>query len=290
MKKLILILGIVILVLFNFGCTKNSGTEPEVVEYHKGTNGLEINIINNLPPDEIFKGNTFVIAIELENSGAFDIESGSVTINHDPKYISVSEPKRNFNIKGRQPGYPNGEKKVIDFQCENIGTRESSEETVISFTASAKYNYKTEASAKVCINSDIYDLIKNDDVCEVKSVSLSGGQGAPVAVTLIDEAISRSEYEYKVSFLFHISNKGSGRVIGPVKIKEAQLSNENLNCMQKEFKFDKNEETIIECSITLEDLRGSYLAPLSLVLEYEYETFKDHHFKVIDLLVKAKKI
>ncbi len=75
MRKTALIL-IMILVLFSFGCQqRGSRTGPEVVEYHKGTMGLDVEIVKNLPPSEIIQGNDFVIALELRNKGAHCPES-----------------------------------------------------------------------------------------------------------------------------------------------------------------------------------------------------------------------
>ena len=73
-KKTILFMAILIL-LFSLGCRRQSGIDPGVIEYHKGTDGLKMEFVKNLPPDEIIEGNEFVIGLELRNKGAADIES-----------------------------------------------------------------------------------------------------------------------------------------------------------------------------------------------------------------------
>jgi hypothetical protein len=289
-KKLILIIVIFSLVLFGFGCKKRPGIGPEAVEYHTGTKGLEISAIKNLPPQEIWKGNTFIVGIEIRNSGAYDIEEGRLAISgFDPEYISILEPQTTFGLKGKQPGYPEGEVQLLNFKVQNTEIRKGSEELVSSFTVNAQYHYETKASTHMCIDPDIYNLIKTK-VCEIATVNLREGQGAPVAITSIDETISPNGLDYDISFLIHVSNKGNGFVMNKkIKVKEAKLSNQEVKCMEDIY-FKEKEDNLIECSITLREVRGAYLAPFTITLEYDYETSVDKKFKVVDLLVKAKKI
>ena len=288
--KLIFIIGLFVLVLLSFGCKKQDGLGIEVLEYNTGTNGLEITAIKNLPPEEIWKGNTFVVGIEIRNSGAFDIEDGKLAISgFDPEYISIQEPQTSFSLKGKQPGYPEGDVEILNFQVQNTEIREGSEELVSSFTVNAQYHYETEASTQVCIDPDIYNTLKIK-TCEIGTITLKGGQGAPVAITSIDETMSPAGLDYEVFFLIHASNKGNGNVMNKkIKVKEARLSNQMISCVD-EIDFDNKGDNLIQCSANLTDLRGAYLAPFSITLEYDYETSVDKRFKVVDLIVKAKKI
>ena len=290
MKK-ILLLGLLVLVLFTFGCIKQPGPGPEVVNYHTGKNGIEITAINNLPPKEAWVGNTFVVGIEIKNSGAFDIEQGKLSVSgFDPDYIEIQEPQRNFILKGKQAGYPEGERNIINFNVKNIGIREGSEEIVSSFTIRAQYPYQTETSTEVCINPDIYNAVKTKHICEVQSQTFRSGQGAPVSITSIDQTISPIDLDYEISFLIHVQNKGDGRVLNnKLKVKEAKLSDQAVQCT-KEIQFDNHQDNLIKCSIILKEVRGAYLAPFTIKLEYDYENVVDKKFKIVDLLLKAKKI
>lgn len=288
MKKIILLISIV-LILSSMGCVSDKRIGPEEINYHSGNKGLEMNIIKNLPPDEIIKENSFVIAVELVNSGAFDINEGKITFNYDSKYLSIGDQQRTFNLNGKQQGYPEGERKVMNFQAKNIGTREASEETPISFTVSAQYHYETSAYAEVCINPDIYSVVKTKDICDIKTISLNKGQGAPVAVTSIEQVPSPTNEGLELSFLIHISNKDDGEVIDKLKIKNALLSNQKLEC-EKITSFDNQKDNIVQCKTILKNLRGAYVAPLTITLEYDYKKSVDKKLKAVDLLLKSKKI
>ena len=279
------------ILLFSFGCMRSTpGIEPEVVDYHKGTKGLEISILKNLPPDKIIKENSFVIGVELVNSGAFDIEEGTISISgYDPKYVDVQELLREFELKGKQPGYPEGETMIINFNALNIDIPKGSDEYTASFTVNSQYKYRTEATTEVCINPDLYNIAKVGAICETKELTLSKGQGAPVAVTKITPVISPRNLDYDITFIIEIDNKGKGEVLGNIKIISAELSREKLKCPDT-VDFNNKEGNLIPCSITLKDLRGAYVAPFIIKLEYEYENKVDKKLTIIDPLVKSKKI
>jgi hypothetical protein len=290
MKKIILIIGLLVLLLFSFGCIRKSSTGPEVIVYHTGTKGLEINLLKNLPPDEIWKGNAFVIGVELINSGAYDIEEGKLTINYDTKYTEIIEPQRTFELKGKQQGYPDGERILMNFDARNLKVPGERDEGLGSFTVLSQYHYGTTASTEVCINPDVYNIIKTNEICEIKTIDLRQGQGAPVTITKIEQTISPRNLDYVVSFLFHIQNKGKGGVLNKkIKITEAKLSNQKLQCLE-ELPFDNKKENLLECSIVLKGLRGAYLAPLTIKLDYDYQESIDKKLTIVDLLLKAKKI
>ena len=73
----------------------------------------------------------------------------------------------------------------------------------------ACYRYKTIADPKVCIDPNPFRAVQERKVCEVRDQSLGGGQGAPVAVTKIEEQVGSD----KIHFRIFIQNVGDGEVI-----------------------------------------------------------------------------
>ena len=62
--------------------------------------GLEITILQNLPPKEIRVGNSFVIGVQLVNAGAFEVVDGKLTISgFDPLYIEVNNSHEPILLK-----------------------------------------------------------------------------------------------------------------------------------------------------------------------------------------------
>ena len=76
----------------------------------------------------------------------------------------------------------------------------------------ACYPYVTNANAPVCIDPD--PTSNDDDACTAKDISLSGGQGGPVAITHIDEGSSRDTIRFTIT----VENVGSGTIISKSKI------------------------------------------------------------------------
>ena len=122
MKKKTIILFLVIVVLFSFGCKKSSQLyEPEKIEYHIGTEGLVIVVVKDMPPDIVFENSEFVVGIELENKGAYDVSDGVVAIvGLDPKYTKIEKEQELFTIPGKSPSYPEGgrsEERRVGKEC-----------------------------------------------------------------------------------------------------------------------------------------------------------------------------
>jgi len=273
MKKTLLLLLIVI-VLFNFGCKKTTpNLEPELIEYHKGTQALTINFVENLPPDEITEESEFMIGLELRNKGSYDIESGEILISgYDKSEIQINEPNKYFSIDGKKPGFPQGGYEIINFQAKNIDFPEikKKEGDPTRFLIIARYPYQTEAGAEVCINPDIYSNVKTKEtICEPKEITLSEGQGAPVAVTKIVPKLIPFENKVKLAFEIYIENEGDGEVKDNISIEDVRLANVPISCTHDKIKL-KEKERKIECSTEIPINSGAYLSSLSIKLDYEY--------------------
>ena len=156
MKKIILII-LTILILTNLGRKSQTPTKnPEVIEYHKGTEGLSIELIKGLPPDKILEGSNFVVGIELKNKGAADIDNGKISIyGFESGYTKIINPDISFNMEGKKPGFPEGTIKIINFEINNIAMPEIIDEYNAPFIIRTYYKYTTEASTEICINPHI---------------------------------------------------------------------------------------------------------------------------------------
>jgi len=285
MKKIIIAI-LLILVLFNGGCKNvTPTTEPRVIEYHTGTDGLSINIVKGLPPDDVIEGGEFVIGLELRNKGAYDIEGGKILVyGFEGGYTTVEQPEAYFNIEGKKPGFPEGGYNVMNFKARNIGMPEVIDVYPTSFTVSAYYRYQTDAGTEVCINPYIYSYIKTKEmVCEPKEIDLKGGQGAPVAVTKIEEIFSPFGNNIRVDFVVHIANKGDGQVVGGVYIGEAKLSDTPISCKPDFVELKGKEEKSIVCTAETLLSSGAYVAPLSVKLVYDYISTVDKKLNIRSL-------
>ena len=156
------------------------------------------------------------------------------------------------------------------------------------FRVTAKYAYQTEASADVCVDpyfkeSRYENVIKT---CEMKDISLSGGQGAPVTVTKVETKKSLiSEDRIKMEYTIYIENKGKGEVDGNVVQLTANLPNSDLDCdATNELKEKREDYKPAKCSVerTIGGIRGTYSSILSIRLNYIYKNTKDITVKAVD--------
>ncbi len=270
MKK-ILILLITGFIIILAGCKRTTpDLEPELIEYHKGTHALKMNFVENLPPDEITEGSEFIIGLELENKGAFDIENGEISISgYDQSKIQIDDPEKYFNIEGKKPGFPEGGYEIMNFQGKNIDFPKIKEIDPAKLKIIARYDYQTEAGAEVCINPDIYSHIKTkENICEPKEITLSDGQGAPVAVTKIQQEPVPFENKIRIKFNIYLENKGDGNIKDNITIDEVRLANVPIACTKKNIELKEDKK--IECYTEILADAGAYLTSLSIKLDYKY--------------------
>lgn len=282
MKKIIFVMVLVIL-LISVGCVPRRMVPVGEEEYHKGTRGLVVEFIKNMPPKEVWEGNEFIIGLELRNEGAYNIEDGIVKVSgFDPRYIEpdINEKVIEF-LAGKSPGYPEGDFMVMNFHERNIDIPKGAAEYPAAFTVSIEYDYKTEASAVVCVDPKIFSIVKTREVCEVKAVSLSGGQGAPVTITQIEESITPFDNELRVEFVIYVANKGKGKIKEKVSIDYVKLSETNMECREKEFDLKGKDEKKIHCWAIVERGLGARKVPLRAQFSYSYGIKLDKKIKIV---------
>lgn len=287
MKNIILFMLVVLVLLI--GCGQQQGLkEPTKIESHTGTEGLVMNLLKSYPPDEISKGSEFLIGLEIMNKGAYKIEDGSIIMGgYNPDYIYLENRQALFNLEGKSIEHPEGDYGILYFKVKDIGIPEGHLEYPVAFTIQAFYDYKTEATADVCINPNIYEYAKTEEKgCEIKEIKLTDGQGAPVEVTKIEETISAQaiESDLEVQFKIYIANKGNGKVIEKVHVDEVILSNRRMSCSPDAIEFEQGEEKAFLCKMMIERTSSPYSAPLIMRLSYEYTQRLDKNIKVVSLI------
>ena len=222
MRKEVLIASIVILLVFIVGCNgigKGPSTQRVDEQYHKGTQGITINFIKNAPPDRVYERDNLDISIEVKNQGAYpegNKVKGKIELSgFDPNSIKGSWDGGNSmpaDLEGRSQYNPEGGYAVMTYK-DRSGVHvpfdaDYYEPTII---AHACYDYKTIADPVVCIDPDPFEIVEEKKVCNIGDVSLGGGQGAPVAVTRIEEEVGSDQ----IFFRIHIANVGDGSVMLP---------------------------------------------------------------------------
>ena len=219
-----------------------------------------------MPPDKVWQGSGVHIVIEARNIGASDIEEGLIAISgYDKNLIkNLNSEGNSLKLYGRSDLIPQGEFTLIEFK--NTGADiEFPEETetnfiVAPFKAVACYKYKTEAAIPVCIDTLPFDQSQNQ-VCSVKDFRSKAGQGAPIAIVGVNQAIvDEGADSSKAIFEIYFENLGGGDILKEEDYEVActeQVERENLDLIKTKV-FLGAEEITANC-VASDDLEGGFL-------------------------------
>jgi len=270
MKKLLFILGIFLITLA--ACNKNPDLPMTDKDYKVGTDGLVFDFIDQAPPESLFEESEFEISSELWNKGAYTITDGYITAILESDYMCITDEGDDYEnspecieATGEQGINPGITKRISDLEPEGdlpgkgvVSPQGNAKH--LRLTARTKkldllsiqhtspviltacYVYITELSEDVCIDPNPTSL--GEKVCNVQDISLSD-QGAPLAITLIENRMIPANDLVKPQFLIHIKNKGIGQIINKDKLEEActaqKLYREDYNrLVLSEFRFSND--------------------------------------------------
>jgi len=302
-KFLIFMIFFVLLTLISSCRGKN--VEKSIEELRTGTQGIILNFLPNNPPamihvDKSHDKNNFEVILELKNLGAFPQPEtriggpkGKVYLSgYDPAIITDVKAKDNSDdlerraLEGKSMINLNGGSDLafftgrIDYEKLNV------ERYDLTLQATACYEYETIAGPTICIEPNPYSTIQEKKICEVSDTQLSG-QGAPVAVTKIEE----EAFERKTQFKITIKNVGNGDVlkvdafekcdpygtkklerddIDKVYLQEVKIADNQLQCRP----FATDPVTSTSGYIRLINGEGSIICELSKDIYPNYERSK----------------
>jgi len=236
MKKEILIITALTLLLV--GCAPPGGSSGGSYrggdDYHTGYNGISMRFIQGNPPTTLYASESggsaqtenFKIMLEVQNDGAYDLTGGTlykyILSGYDDTIVQLgSGPNEGRGhwyktstddgglLRGRSTDNPVGDFDTLTWNVDRIVLPDGTDSFSQRFMVSACYDYQTTASIAVCVDPKPWKATSREKVCTPGSASVSGGQGAPVAVTNVDVTPMNDKVQMKVT----IQNSGNGRVL-----------------------------------------------------------------------------
>jgi hypothetical protein len=203
-----------------FGSSGSSKTQTTAPTYNTGLTGITMAFLLNSPPTEMYDGQTFPFALEITNTGNTTTNPYITLSGFDKNIIHVDWTyKQPGSIPKKGPDYPVGGYGALS---EEVKVTLPAEVTTLPTTikATACYDYITDANVQVCVDPDPTN--NKDDVCAPKTVSITTGQSAPLAISSVVQQPSRGI----TSFIVTIKNTGGGDVLKIDKVSQcmAQLS------------------------------------------------------------------
>ena len=304
MRKIILIV-IIFFLFLSSGCGPK--TEDTNVNYRKGTQGIVMNFMTNMPPAKMYDNMPIELVVEIRNKGAYPQPNpltswainvispnakgiGTLYLSGFDNTIIMGMPKQMSipKLEGKSPYNPQGGYDVVSFRGNiiNFDSRKTDSYNA-NFLVTSCYNYETLASQTVCIDPEPYSTKEKTKVCIVPlSYSLSGGQGAPVAVTKVEEIVLSNKIQFKI----YIKNLGDGKIIDKNRVNidcpysldytnldkvyvSGRVSGYSLSCRPNNPIILINGVGTVICTIPKPAMsKSAYTTPLQVKLEYGYSS------------------
>jgi len=260
----------------------------------------------DMPPAKMYDNMPIDLVVEIKNKGAYpqptSITGWAIIITPGTKgigtlYLSgfddtliMGMPKQMSipNLEGKNPynlegGYDvvSFRGNIINFDSRNIDSYNA------NFLVTSCYNYETIASQTVCVDPEPYSTKEKTKVCTIPpSYSLSGGQGAPVAVTKIEETVLSDKIQFKI----YMKNLGDGKIVDKNRLNidcpysldytnlnkvyvSGRVSGYSLSCKPNNPINLINEEGSVICTVPKPAMsKSAYTIPLQVKLEYGYSS------------------
>jgi len=214
--------------------------------------------------------------------------------NFGRNFISEVHGGREFSrgvLLGDNPWYPGGEIDYVDFKVRVKNWPTGLDEMPQFFQLTSCYLYTTYADPIICV--DPYPEGPGRKVCRPQTISYTKGQGAPVALTKVEQETT----PYEIFFTFHFENKGKGIVWSPwslhkcdpyygdERVKPTDTNRlfigdirfagelQQLECVPSDriLRLDENGRGQIKCSYPIKYVtRDAYQSPLIVEAWYGY--------------------
>lgn len=332
-KKRVLIAILVVLIFLISGCKRADVDEPTEYNYRTGTQGLELKFPTNIPTELYENDRDARFMVEVRNKGAFP-QSGEVEEfngklwvgGHDERILKIyprlgSSISQGVNLDGqelegksvynRDGGYSG-----VEFQIDVGELPEGMPYYRPRLIVTTSYLYKTIANPMICVDPEPRSTRVREKVCDIgdyASVGSGGGsgsggrvgsgvgsQGAPIAVTRIEEDVTGTDIIFKI----YIQNIGQGLVIlesdidqnpnegydwrdmNLVRIEDIKVGNIRMTECRPSIGRDVqliDEKGYIFCRLDKSVAEGkAYVTPLNIVLSYGYTTSIERDIEIFE--------
>lgn len=200
------------------------GTQgPQKVNFRTGTDGLVLSFPQGTF-DRLFEGDIDVnLLVEIQNKGSYpqpddDPLFGYIWVGgFDPNILQLIPeiPKLDSKtLEGKSPINLEGGRSAVLFRGEVFPLPSGTASYKAPIVVTATYLYKTTTSPIVCIDPNPRTANIREKVCDISkygNIAVSGGQGAPIVVSKVEEEVTSKT----IIFRIEIQNSGKGLVIHP---------------------------------------------------------------------------
>ncbi len=266
------IVSLLFLSLFLVSCSKFPGEDITTYNFAQGIKEAELRFLQNAPPKEVLPSADFKIIVEVENQAAYPLEDAVVSLIglKQPLFQPFTTREELPLLQGRSALSPLGDKGFAEFDVFVNDLPPGKRQKEETFRVELAYHSTMEFVDTVCVTANLYGIY--DSGCTVNDRKSYRGQGAPLAVTEMQEIITPSEVEFR----FRVENKGKGKA-NFVNVNDAKLGSDELRCEflsergRTTIKLGKdNQEAVLVCRGIIRAQR-SYTTTLTIGFSYDYE-------------------
>ena len=286
MKKPLILLTLSVLCLIIAGCTTD--TSQNQPNYRTGTEALELRLLD-AGTDDYFEGDEVVILVEVFNRGTADIANGEFFVSgFDLQFLQFALDPKFINIEGKSEFDPEGRNSQV-LELRSIGPArlpENSDSFVQNVKLTACYEYRTLATAEICVDPDPNGRRVTRKVCNMAPVS-PGSQGAPIVVNRVEPIVVNNDFRLNIDF----SNQGNGvtydRTLSPfecftaldrfqdlnkVDLITVDFSGRTLTCSPRNplRLIDGNGRVTCECENCVESYQDAFKTQVNIEFSYGY--------------------
>ncbi len=281
-----------ILLLFLISGCSSSPNLDALPNYKEGVVDVELSLLDNAPPSEVYPGSDFKIIVRVHNILGYEITDAHLALTGwIGRYFTLPDVIRDVEgiegtpakLQGRSLERPNGEEAFVEFEARAGSLFLNADEQISPFIIKLAYDSTLDFSDTVCINPSLYAAY--DAGCMVEARKSYNGQGAPLSVASLEEVIL-SGAPGNVEFRIFLKDRGNGRV-KTAELVSATLGGKGLDCSfelntgaKREFHPEDQGEALLRCRQFL-DSPASYSTTLVLRLKYEYEQKLPHQLRLI---------
>ncbi len=194
-----------------------------------------------------------------------------------------------YLLAPNSPEYPGGQPDVVAFDGHLVGWSKGDDKATARFLVTNCYAYATYANPEVCIDPDPYST--NRKVCHPQKITFNGGNGAPVAVTSVEQENTKRGIYFTINF----ENVGKGnifdvgylercspyypgtvtsQILNKIYLLDVRIGDEPLTCTPKRGEGLRlvNNRGSVRCYYNYEYMtsKSAYSAPLHIEAAYGY--------------------
>jgi hypothetical protein len=283
-------------------------TSAIVQQVQTGSEGVKVEIIQGYPPTTMYDQNELVALLEVKNKGNHDLDPGNCFVQatgFDPNIItggletgfdrphSCAEGLSGDPLEGKNIYNTEGGFNQIEFHSPSVILPTGVFEYNPTLQFNTCYRYETTANPQVCIDPLFFQVNREQKTCQVRDISMGGGQGGPVGVSNVAVDMVGSKGIFEIT----VRNFGTGIVFDPnVNLRSCNPSRTDndkveyivelsggspIDCKPRDnvLRMSNNQGKIV-CSFNIGNT-PAYETPLRINLQYGYLESYEQALKIV---------